>query len=190
LGSRSLDEGGKSGIHINKKELRLGRQLAKASKEVAVTNARKKELVIGGMEQMPHHFVKCCNATMTDELLGFVTRGRGVSVHKNTCQVIRSSDPTRIVPVKKVISGDSAQSSATYAVQILIEVDDRMGLVRDIGDVMAHYGVNILYFFQEPIENNITTIFFLIEIDSYDQLEHLLSHIEKIPNVRRTCKVN
>jgi len=172
-------------VFINKKELK--RERAKRGE----TGVPQLQVLIGGMSQVPYRFVKCCKASLNESLVGFITRGKGVSLHKKDCTVIRNSDPYRLVPV--TVLDPTKQKSAlpnTYAVQILVEVEDRLGLVRDISGVIAQQGVNILYFYQDPAEKSVAKINFVLEIENIDQLDKLLSYIEKVPNVRRACKVN
>ncbi len=176
-------------VFVDKKELKKSR---KAAKLEAVE--KKKLVIIGGAKNMPYYFVKCCNATVNDDLIGFITKGKGVSIHKRKCGVIKNSDPARIVPVRIGTEGlqDEAESALdeTYAVQVLIEADDRMGLVRDITVTIANENVNILHFFQDPPLDNHAMINFLLEINDFEQLERLLYKLEKIESVRRACKVN
>lgn len=172
---------------LDKKELRKERK--KAQEE---TGEQKLHIVIGGVKNMPYYFVKCCNATISDELIGFVTRGKGVSIHKKKCGVIRNSDPTRIVPVRVNATGSelSRDDNETYSVQVLVEARDRVGLVRDITATIANENVNILHFFQDPPTEAAVLINFLLEINNFEQLDRLLYKLEKIESVRRACKVN
>lgn len=186
---------------INKKILKKDRA---AQRALEGSPAAKPNVLIGGLKNMPYYFVKCCNATLEDDLVGFITRGKGVSLHKKSCKVVRHSDVARLVPVRvaqlKKIHGihtgdfeheaQEADLENSYAVQLLIEADDRIGLVRDITAAIANENVNIVHFFQNPPENGIVSINFIVEIFSLDQLESLLYKLEKIDSVRRATKVN
>lgn len=202
LGStQALEEKKSRQVIVDKKKLRIQRK--------EETNSESESVVlIGGVKNMPFNFVRCCNATLDDELIGFITRGKGVSVHKKKCAVIRNSDPDRLVPVdvstlkssngekirdttvQAAVSLPQSSSDESYAVQVLIEANDRLGLVRDITAAIANENVNILHFFQDPPHSGLAAINFLLEINNFEQLERLLYKLEKIESVRRACKVN
>lgn len=144
------------------------------------------KLYIGGEENVPHHFVKCCNATSSDDLVGYITRGRGISVHKKSCPVIRNSEPNRFVLVRN----KGTAGRVRYAVRIRIDVNDRIGLMRDIANVIFVNSVNIIDVVHEEAVNGRISIDFTLEIEDLDQLERILYSLEKIPSVRRAIKVN
>lgn len=152
-----------------------------------VQTGEEVKMLIGGAENVPYSFVNCCNPKPGDDLIGYTTRGRGVSVHKRSCAVVRNSELQRLVTVQ---SSQNDDKSEQYSVHIVIEADDRVGLVRDISSEFANSNVNILHFFQDPPHNGRAIINFVLDIQDVDQLERVLSNLEKIPSVRRACKVN
>ncbi len=174
----------------------LGSSKASASAQPYVTRHIPTEsvpedgdkMLIGGSENVPYTFVNCCSPTKGDDLIGYITRGRGVSVHKRSCAVVRNSELQRLIPVTK--ADQTGKTSERYSVHIIIEADDRMGLVRDIAAQFATNNINILHFFQDPPHLGRAVINFILEIQDVDQLERILSNLEKIPSVRRACKVN
>lgn len=145
------------------------------------------ELAIGNETNMPYHFVQCCNAGYADELIGYVTRGRGVSVHRKDCEVAKNTETGRLVSVNV-----PNKKSQKYPVKLRISVEDRVGLVRDISHVVAENGVNItdMARVDGKDKTKLTDLEFAVEIADVDQLEKLLYKLEKIPSVRRAYKVN
>lgn len=143
------------------------------------------ELFIGNQLNMPHHFVKCCGASYADDLVGYVTRGRGISVHKKSCKTIKNIELSRLVSVIK-----ETDKKSNYNVYITIEVKDRVGLIRDITKIIADHGINIIDFFQKNMSDSYDTVGFLLEIESFDQLYQVLSRIENVPSVLKAFKVS
>ncbi|PIQ77270.1 (p)ppGpp synthetase [Candidatus Peregrinibacteria bacterium CG11_big_fil_rev_8_21_14_0_20_46_8] len=139
-------------------------------------------LLVAGQRQVPYHFVQCCDASTTDELVGYITRGRGVSIHIQTCPVIRKSDPARIVPVRP--------ADKNFSVKIGVHADDRIGMLRDISNVFAKFLTNIIEVADHKVAGGISRTEYTIDISNLDQLEKILAQLEKIPNVRRAFKVN
>ncbi len=149
---------------------------------------KKPTVMIGGEANMPYQFVQCCDAGFGDDLVGYITRGRGVSVHRKNCSVLKNSPQEgRLIPVKVA---QKPGEISRYPVYIQVQADDRMGLIRDISSVIAASSVNIVDVHQEPILKGDSAMNFLLEIESLDQLERVLSDLEKIPSVRRAFKVN
>lgn len=146
---------------------------------------KKPELFIGNEKNMPYHFAKCCNADFKDELIGYITRGKGISVHKKLCRVVKNTEPNRLIGVS-----NQKQHSGIYYVYIMTHVEDRVGLIRDISDIIAKQFVNIVDFFQKYSEESYSEMGFLLRMESFDQLDQVLSRIEKIPSVLRAFKVN
>lgn len=149
------------------------------------TGRKHDDLYIGGEKDMPYHFVKCCNANHDKDMLGYVTRGRGISVHRKDCKVLNNIESNRLIH----IAADGREK--VYPVQITVEADDRIGLIRDVSQVIADNSINILHMaYQERDSNNKALINAVLNIQNFDQLERVLSKLEKIPNVRRAFKLN
>lgn len=177
------------GIGARDKSVAALPQMKEVPKKDVDMNGKKElpELAIGNETDMPYHFVQCCNAGYTDELVGYVTRGRGVSVHKKGCEVAKNTETGRLVSVNV-----PNKKSQKYPVKLRISVEDRVGLVRDISQIVAENGVNITDMAKVAVESKsqITDLEFAMEIADLDQLEKLLYKLEKIPSVRRAYKVN
>lgn len=167
-----------AGLGIAAKKTRAEAESEQAAK------AAKPKIFIGGAENVPHQFVSCCNAGYGDDLIGYVTRGRGVSLHKQNCKVAQGGERSRLTAVR--IVGESPK----YPVRIKVEALDRVGLVRDISQIIFENSLNIIDLAQEPNDRDLARLYFVLEVMNIDQLERVLSKLEKIPSVRRAFKVN
>jgi GTP pyrophosphokinase len=120
-----------------------------------------------------------------DEIIGFVTRGRGVSVHRSNCPNAKEllSTPERIIDVE----WDTA-SKATYQVEILIEALDRLRLLQEVTAAIAESGVNILSSAMTVHRDGLVDMRFLFEIGEMNRLDALLRdvrHVEGVFEARR-----
>jgi GTP pyrophosphokinase len=124
----------------------------------------------------------CCNPVPNDPIVGYITRGRGVTIHRQDCSNVlqlESGDHDRLIEVEW---GSDAED--TYPVEIAVEAYDRSGLLRDITSVLANdrinlSGVNTLTGKQDGIARmNLT-----LEVTDMDQLSRVLSKIGQLPNV-------
>lgn len=156
-------------------------------RDVGASFKEKPTVVIGGQSNVPYQFVQCCDADFSDELVGYITRGRGVSLHRKHCSVLKNSQDGRLVPVKVARQPGEV---GRYPVCVQVEAEDRMGLIRDISSIITESSVNIVDARHESLENKNAALNFVLEIEGVDQLERVLSNLEKIPSVRRAFRVN
>jgi GTP pyrophosphokinase len=144
-------------------------------------------VTIGGQTDLPYQFMRCCTSNFADDLIGYVTRGHGVSLHKKNCPSLLNNFEGRLISV----SVDREHGRlAKYPVCVAIEAGDRLGLIRDICSVIANHSINIVDVFQDTVENNTSKMSYILEVDNFDQLERVLASLEKVHSVRRAFKVN
>jgi len=129
---------------------------------------------------------RCCNPTYGDEITGFITRGKGITVHRADCKnVLNTNEPERLIHVTWPPGGEQS-----YPVPVLIVAYDREGLMRDIGAVIADENINMSNV-NISTRQNIATFELTMEIRDIKQLARILTKIERLPNVveaiRRTA---
>ena len=126
------------------------------------------------------HRSKCCNPIPGDEIVGYVTRGRGVAVHGTTCPNVQNLlyEPERRIPVEW---GGSAESSI-FPVRLRIRTQDRPGMLAGITTVISDGGANIRSF-ESSGENLHARIEVALDVHDRKQLERILAQIRKIPGV-------
>ncbi len=129
---------------------------------------------------------RCCNPTYGDEIVGFITRGKGITVHRADCKnVLNTNEPERLINV--TWPPDSEQ---VFPVPVLVVAYDREGLMRDIGAVIADEKVNMSNV-NISTRQNIATFELTMEIRDLKQLSRILAKLERLPNVveafRRTA---
>lgn len=129
---------------------------------------------------------RCCNPVQGDEIIGYITRGRGVTVHRLDCRnVLNLAERERLIAVEW---GDGVDER--YTVSVIINAYDREGLVRDIGAAVADEHINMRDL-SIRTHNHIATFSVTMEVASAAQLSRVLAKIEHLPNVmearRRTA---
>ncbi len=129
---------------------------------------------------------RCCNPTYGDEITGFITRGKGITVHRADCKnVLNTNEPERLIHVTW-----PPGSEQSYPVPVLIVAYDREGLMRDIGAVIADESINMSNV-NISTRQNIATFELTMEIRDIKQLSRILAKLERLPNVveafRRTA---
>jgi GTP diphosphokinase / guanosine-3',5'-bis(diphosphate) 3'-diphosphatase len=135
---------------------------------------------VKGIDDVLVRLARCCNPVPGDDIVGFVTRGRGVSVHRRDCanaaDLLRT--PERIIDVEW-----DKGSETTYQVEIVIEAVDRMRLLQEVSSTMAEAGVNILSAHVATDRGGISTMRFLFELGNMDQLQSVIREVRAIDGV-------
>ena len=126
---------------------------------------------------------ECCNPLPGDEIEGFITRTRGVTVHKVNCPNVRNVTETdRIVPVTW------GQSRNVFPARIVVECFDRVGLLHDITGATSAEHVNIAGSTTEPAEGGLVVIHLNTQVTSIEQLSRLFTRIEGVRGVRSVSR--
>jgi guanosine-3',5'-bis(diphosphate) 3'-pyrophosphohydrolase len=139
---------------------------------------------VGGVDQTFVRFAKCCNPIPGDDIVGFITRGRGVTIHVSDCKEI-SGEVERILSAEWDIQDDSV-----YSVEIFIESDDKRGLLADLAAAIAKEGVNIESA-SISTESMSATSTFTIQVSNLNHLNKVMDsirHIKGVKNVTRKAK--
>jgi GTP pyrophosphokinase len=123
---------------------------------------------------------RCCTPVPRDEILGFVTRGRGVSVHRTDCPNAADlkSDPERLIPVRWDTS-----APATFRVTVRVEALDRKHLLRDTTTVLGDLHVNILSAQVTTQRDRVAYLRFTFELADITHLDHILNQVKRIEAV-------
>lgn len=129
---------------------------------------------------------RCCNPTPGDQIIGYVTRGRGATIHRQDCpNILRlaSEDRERLVRV------DWGTQISTFPVPIRIRAYDRQGLMGDISNLLDNEGVNIADV-RVNVNRSLAELRFIVEVQDISQLSKILTKLENVPNVMEAHRVS
>jgi GTP pyrophosphokinase len=142
-------------------------------------------MVVDGVGDLMSSIARCCRPVPPEEILGFITLGRGVSIHKASCANLvrlRDANPQRVLAV------DWGRPSAerTFPVAVLVDAFDRRGLVRDISGVLAdeHISIEAMNTTTDAAQNT-ALVDVTVKVHGLDELSRLLSRFSALPNVIR-----
>ncbi|MBI3776125.1 MAG: bifunctional (p)ppGpp synthetase/guanosine-3',5'-bis(diphosphate) 3'-pyrophosphohydrolase, partial [Gammaproteobacteria bacterium] len=142
----------------------------------------KSNIYIEGEGNMLTHFAKCCKPVPGDDVVGYITRGRGVTVHRRDCAEFahyRIDAPERVANVTWGVA-----SETTYPVDVSIVASDRQGLLRDITSTLANERINVTGTHSiSDSQSNTAYITFTLQMKDVTQLSRLLSQIGQLPSV-------
>ncbi len=149
-------------------------------------------VVVKGVRDVAVRFSKCCNPVPGDDIVGFVTRGRGISVHRADCvnvQNLPEDEMTRVIEAKweEEIAGDTNDNFMT---EINIYANDRSGLLNDVTRLLSENDINIMKVNTSTSKHGIATITVGFEIHSKSQLQDLLTKLQQIKDVEAVKRTN
>ena len=142
---------------------------------------------VKGVGNLLTRLARCCNPLPGDEIIGYITRGRGVTIHRKDCPnalYLMEKDKDRIIEVAW------GPAPRTYPVMIRVRSYDRIGLMRDINAIVAEENINISGgSITTHRKDHTATIIFTLDIVSAAQLSRVLAKIEQLPNVFEVKRV-
>jgi guanosine-3',5'-bis(diphosphate) 3'-pyrophosphohydrolase len=127
--------------------------------------------------------MKCCHPIPGDEIIGYLTRGRGISVHKADCPRI-INEPERIVDIEW-----TPVENLTYPAPILVECDNRPGVLAEITTLIAQYKVNIDTIGSHRLNRETGYDQFTLEVNGIEQLEAIMESIRYLKGVRSVTRI-
>jgi GTP pyrophosphokinase len=154
-------------------------------KPAAELKKSKSGIVVKGLYDVAVHFSKCCSPVPGDEIVGFVTRGRGVSIHRTDCiNVINLSDMerARLIDAEWDEAADG-ESLGDYYTEIKIFCNDRPGVLVDISKVFTEREINIVGIHSQSSKQGIATIDVSFHTKGRQQILSLIERLRQIENV-------
>ncbi len=142
-------------------------------------------IVVKGVHDLAVHFAKCCSPIPGDEIVGFVTRGRGVTVHRTDCINILSMselDRDRLIEAEWQLPEDET-SSRTYEAEISIYAENRTGLLVDVSRVFSERHIDIGQLNVRTSKQGTATMELSFAVHSTGELNSLIAQIRRIPDV-------
>jgi GTP pyrophosphokinase len=166
LGDKELEE---ETVSISRSGLEPGRQ--------------EENVSVLGLKGLLTNIARCCNPAPGDEIVGYITRGRGATIHRRDCpNILRIEDKERLVRVSW------GEPKNTYPVPVRIKAYDRNGLMRDVSTLISDEGVNMSSVSVETTKN--MAIFDItLEVHDIAELSRILDRLENLPNVTEAIRV-
>ncbi len=139
-----------------------------------------------GLKGMLSSMARCCNPMPGDQVVGFITRGRGATIHRQDCPnilILQAKERERLLQV------GWGHVERTYPVPIKIKAYDRQGLVSDISNLLSDESINIADV-KVNVNRSMADLRLIIEVKDLTQLSRVLTRIESLPNVMEAHRIN
>jgi guanosine-3',5'-bis(diphosphate) 3'-pyrophosphohydrolase len=162
---------------------------AQEEKETAITGAPTPGAGLSGIQvlgvgDLMTNIARCCHPVPGDKIIGYITRSRGVTIHRTDCHnILNEDEKERLIPV------EWGQTDHLYPVNIEVEAWDRVGLMRDVTTVVAEEKVNITSVNLADGDGQTITMFLTLEIKGLTQLSQILKKIDAVKGVISVSRV-
>jgi GTP pyrophosphokinase len=154
----------------------------------ATGKGSKSSVLVVGMDSLLTQLAKCCKPAPPDDILGFVTKGKGVSIHRSDCSNFRNmagGSPDRVIEVKW--SSPKVADGSVYPVDVAVEAADRQGLLRDISEVFAKEKMNVIGVQTQSVKDGrggTAWMTFTVEVTQSGRLNKVLGTVAEVRGVR------
>ncbi|MBS0448495.1 MAG: bifunctional (p)ppGpp synthetase/guanosine-3',5'-bis(diphosphate) 3'-pyrophosphohydrolase [Proteobacteria bacterium] len=144
-------------------------------------------VLVVGVESLMTNLARCCRPAPPDAITGYVTRGKGVAVHRSGCSNLRqmaARAPERVIPVAW---GKARDGGSVYPIDVLVEATDRQGLLRDISEVFAKEKMNVTGVNSQSTRDaggGTARMMFTVEASDAAGLDRVLGVVRRVPGVR------
>ncbi|MCP4670345.1 MAG: bifunctional (p)ppGpp synthetase/guanosine-3',5'-bis(diphosphate) 3'-pyrophosphohydrolase [Desulfobacula sp.] len=135
-------------------------------------------IIVKGLDDILVKFSKCCNPLPGDPIIGYITQGQGVTIHRKGCLNIMKMSQERHIEVQW-----SDSFTESYPASIKVRTDDRFGLLADIASVISKHKSNILNARTETHDTGLGLFYFTCLVESSNQLRKIMSDIRKVKKV-------
>ncbi|WP_026518879.1 RelA/SpoT family protein [Butyrivibrio sp. FCS006] len=141
-------------------------------------------IIVKGVHDVAVRFSKCCNPVPGDDICGFVTRGRGVSIHRRDCvNVIKMQEEDRTRLIEAKWQAESAEGGGKYAATIKIFANNRSGLLADVSRALTEKDIDIISMNTRTSKQGLATMETSFQVSSRDQLREIVDKIRQIDSV-------
>ncbi|MDL1958572.1 MAG: bifunctional (p)ppGpp synthetase/guanosine-3',5'-bis(diphosphate) 3'-pyrophosphohydrolase [Deltaproteobacteria bacterium] len=147
--------------------------------------AEQQGILIHGLDDILIHLGKCCTPIPGDEVVGYITRGRGVTIHRESCSNIRNLDPDRRV---EVTWADT--DNATYPAKIRVSAADQKGMLAAVSNTISAGEANILEAKVTTTPDYVAILNFVVDVKDRTQLRKILSNIRKLEGVKLVERIS
>lgn len=169
------------------------KNLNKAIEENISKNEKKKKdtsygVTVKGENNLMVRFAKCCNPVPGDDILGYITKGRGVSIHRKDCGNLNSlikEDPQKVVDVSWGTS-----KGVEYMAEIQVKTEDKSGILSDVMNIIMDSKLPLNALNAKSAKGNLAYINIKIKIDTVEQLKELMKKIKRVPGVLDVYRMN
>ncbi|WP_017777775.1 RelA/SpoT family protein [Paraburkholderia kururiensis] len=165
-------------------------QITKRASGASVAHGASTGVLVVGVDALLTQLARCCRPAPPDDISGFVTRGKGMSIHRTDCPTFRrmaERAPERVLQTTWSADVLSGRGQSVYPVDLTIEAGDRQGLLRDISEVFAREKINVIGV-KTQSRRNAAFMQFTVEVSSAAQIQRACTLLGEVQGVVRAAR--
>lgn len=165
-------------------------QITKRASGASVAHGASTGVLVVGVDALLTQLARCCRPAPPDDISGFVTRGKGMSIHRTDCPTFRrmaERSPERVLQTTWSADVLSGRGQSVYPVDLTIEAGDRQGLLRDISEVFAREKINVIGV-KTQSRRNAAFMQFTVEVSSAAQIQRACTLLGEVQGVVRAAR--
>jgi GTP pyrophosphokinase len=143
-------------------------------------DAKDGGILVVGMDKLLTQLAKCCRPAPPDPIAGFVTRGRGVSIHRRNCRDLQRL--AALQPERMIEADWGRHGEGVFSVDVVVQAQDRQGLLRDISEVFSREKINVTGVNTQS-KQHMAYMSFTVEISDLEQLQRTLAQVREVQGV-------
>jgi GTP pyrophosphokinase len=166
----------------------LNREEKKADEEAQIVLAKPRErpVQVAGTEGVLVRLARCCHPLPGDEIIGYITQGRGISIHRQTCHSLaKLPEAGRRVS----LSWPEDLTETDYVSELFLRAANRPGVLREITTAISEEGINIEQINAYPLPSELTGISLAVVVKDLAQLNQLMQKLERIPSINEVRRI-
>lgn len=161
-----------------------------AAKQMHPKSRSQSGIVVKGIHDVAVRFSKCCSPVPGDEIVGFVTRGRGVSIHRTDCiNIINLQESERVRLIDAEWQDESLEGAGKFLAEITIYANNRNGLLADVSRALTEKNIDIISMNTKTSKQGVATMSTAFEVSSKDELNRVIEKLkgtESVIDIERT----
>ncbi|KKJ07557.1 RelA/SpoT family protein [Burkholderia gladioli] len=171
-------------------EIEVPEQFEKRSSGASVAHGASTGVLVVGVDALLTQLARCCRPAPPDPISGFVTRGKGMSIHRSDCATFRRMSeraPERVLQTTWSADVLGGRGASVYPVDLMIDASDRQGLLRDISEVFAREKMNVIGV-KTQSRRNAAVMQFTVEVSNSAQVQRACTLLGEVPGVVRASR--
>lgn len=163
-------------------------QISKTERSTANNKTMNNGVTVKGLSNIMVRFARCCNPVPGDEIVGYVTKGRGISIHRKDCSNFKNIIEKQYQKVVEVSWGKA--KGAAYVAELQVEAEDKLGLLSEVMVIITQANLPLVSLNAKTDKNNTADINIQVKIDSVEQLKTLMKRIKNLKGILDVYRVN
>ncbi len=140
--------------------------------------------MVGGDEDLPISFPKCCSPAPYDEIIGYISRGKGITIHRKNCPNVKTFERDRIISVHWCNT-----ENTSFVVRLLLRTKNQPGVLAEVSKAISDEGINVVDFKATSSQKDYARIMANVEVKNITEISKLVARLSRLSSVEKVRRV-